>query len=339
MNEENNMPVADNTASANPTYVPVEKLDFAQLLSDAWQLGQTKFWNLLGIYLVMTVIMVVAMVIAGVGAAILGSVIYMAHLPALLVLFIGLAILGLIVLLMWVSAWGVIASLRYLDHAGNPTIAELLADAKPKAWDLVPTMIITALAVIGGFFFFIIPGIIMGISLSFVFNVMVFENKTMWAALTRSRDLVRGRWWNLFVIFVAFFIFSMILIAATGASYSPIVILLSPFAYILSYVMYKKLVSLPAAAKPVARSDWYYKAAAAFGLLIIAAGLLGATAAAGRNWNEFKNGFNDGFREGRQNQRQKYYDDMPETMLNEEYGDEMKGVPLDLTPAQLEMLQ
>ena len=342
MNDENNAPEAGSDTSApvasnTPTYVAVEKLDFGQLLSDAWQLGQTKFWNLLGIYLVITVITVVAMVFAGAGAGIVGFVISLAQQPALLVLFIGLAILALIVLLIWVSAWGVIASLRYLDLAGNPTVAEMISDAKPKAWDLVPTIIITILAVLGGFFFFIIPGIVIGISLGFVLNVAVLENKTMWSALVRSSDLVRGRWWNIFIIFVAFFVFSMIVVMATGSSYSPVIILLYPFTYILSYVMYKKLASLPIAAKPATNNEWYYKVAAGFGALVIAVGLIGATVAANRNWDEFKNGFSEGFTEGRGERREKYFND-------EFYGGEtdimlddgsMKGVPLELTPTEL----
>ena len=317
MGQENNMPTPSSDPAQTQAPAAAPKLDFAQILSDAWQLGQTKFWNLLGIYLIMTVIMVVVIILGGLAAGAVGFIISLAQLPALLVLYIALAVIGLIVLVLWVSAWGLIASYRYLDHSGNPSVKDVASEAKSQAWGLVPTIVVGALAVVGGFIALVIPGIIMAISLSFVVTVAVFENKKMWPALTRSRDLVRGRWWNIFVLTIAFFILAFILLAATGMSYSPLLILLYPFCYIWSYVMYKKLTSLPAAALPTNRGDWYYKLVAGFGILVIAAGILGATYSAGRNWDEFKAGFNEGFKEGQERNRGGYYDSEPNPYFEE----------------------
>lgn len=336
MEQENNVPTGtEHAAQPHAPNGAAQKLDFAELLSDSWQLAQTKFWNLLGIYLIMMVITVVVLILAGVALGAIGYIISLAQLPALLVLYIGLAIIALIVLLLWVSAWEVIASYRFLDNGGSSTVKDIVTDAKPHAWSLVPTMAVGTLAVIGGFFAFVIPGIIMGVSLSFIFTVAVLENKKMWPALVRSRDLVRGRWWNLFIIFVAFVIFSGIVIAATGLSYSPLLVLLYPFCYILSYVIYKKLSNLPAAAVPTARGDWYYKLAAGFGILVIAAGILGATYAAGKDWDKFKAGFNEGMKDGK-GDHDGYYDDTKyDNMRNKKY-DKM---PIEGIMKDVEMME
>lgn len=318
MDQENNMPAgSDSTQHASsqaPAHVAAPKLDFARLLSDAWQLGQTKFWNLLGIYLITTVILVIAVLITAIAAGAIGFIISLGGIPALVVLFAALAIIAIVVLVLWISTWGLIASFNYLNDSGNPTVAEVFSAAKPRAWGLVPTVIASFLTILGGFMAFVIPGIIMFISLSFVVTVAILEDKKMWDALVRSRDLVRGRWWNIFIITIAFGIFVVICLAATGMSYSPLLIVLYPFCYILCYVMYKKLASLPAAALPTTRGDWYYKAAAALGVLVIAAGIIAVTAAASKDWDGFKADFNKGFEEGRrdsQNQRynDQYYDD------------------------------
>lgn len=340
MDHENNMPAgSDSNQQAHSqaaAHAPAQKLDFAQLLSDAWQLGQTKFWNLLGIYLITTVVMVVVIFLVGITAGAIGFIISLANVPALVVLFAALAILAIIVLVFWISTWGLIASFRYLDHSGNPTVAEMFSAAKPFAWGLVPTVIISFLAIMGGFVALIIPGIIMLISLSFVFMVAVLEDKKMWPALVRSRDLVRGRWWNIFIITIAFGIFAIIVLAATGMSYSPLMVVLYPFTYILCYVMYKKLASLPAAAMPTTRGDWYYKAAAGLGLLVIALGIIGTTYAASTDWDEFKKGFNQGFKEGRGQNRGMYYDDKHEGKLWDK--NDLEEMPMDAPMNDIEML-
>jgi hypothetical protein len=49
----------------------------------------------------------------------------------------------------------------------------------------------------------IIPGIIFAVYYSFVVWVFVFENKTGMDAVNRSKELVKGRWWDVFFRYIA----------------------------------------------------------------------------------------------------------------------------------------
>ncbi len=309
-----NTNVAAEAESNQPVVAKVERVDFATTLNDVWQLAQTKIWNLLGIYLIVTLFTIIAIIFATIVAFIVGFIINLAGIPALLVAFLALALIALIALIFWLSAMMLIASLKSLDSAGNPSVLELVSEAKSQSWALVPTMVIAMFAVLGGFALFIVPGIIMFVSTAFVVNVAVLEKKSTWEAIVRSRDLVRGRWWNLFILWIGLGIAAALIIAATGMSYSPLMLIIYPLSTIFSYVVYKKLASLPAAKPATTRGDWYYKVAAGVGIALVAAGLIAIIFAASTNWDEFKAGFDEGFNEGKS---EKYEDSYSKNYYDE----------------------
>lgn len=90
--------------------------------------------------------------------------------------------------------------------------------------------ILTTLIVLGGFLLFIIPGIILSITVFFGAYVFVHEDVKGMSALTRSRALVKGRWWNIAVkvtgislfVFATFFLLGIIVGIIDGLSLATI---------------------------------------------------------------------------------------------------------------------
>lgn len=70
--------------------------------------------------------------------------------------------------------------------------------------------------VIGGLLFFIIPGIILGISISFATFILIEEKLTGLKAIQRSQDYVRGNWWNIFKRYIVFYILYLFLVMLVG---------------------------------------------------------------------------------------------------------------------------
>ncbi|MCL5094023.1 MAG: hypothetical protein M1355_02745 [Patescibacteria group bacterium] len=63
---------------------------------------------------------------------------------------------------------------------------------------LILIQILVGLSIIGGIFLLIVPALIFGIWYSFAPFILFSENLRGRAALRRSHDLVRGRWWGVF---------------------------------------------------------------------------------------------------------------------------------------------
>ena len=83
-------------------------------------------------------------------------------------------------------------------------------EATMKALRRMPMLVVVGiLATIGvtlGLLLFVIPGIWLAISLSMITHVVALEDKGVIPSLTRSTQLVRGRWWETlgFVLLVGF---------------------------------------------------------------------------------------------------------------------------------------
>lgn len=59
--------------------------------------------------------------------------------------------------------------------------------------------ILSTFLVVGGFLLFFVPGIILSIYFNLAFYVLIAEGKTGMNALFRSRQLVKGKWWTVFL--------------------------------------------------------------------------------------------------------------------------------------------
>ena len=288
MNEEQvTSEVASDSASATaPNHAP---LRLSEVLNSSWQLFQAKFWNLLGISLIMSAVAGLVLAVVGIIGFILIMASFLVKVPTVTVLVGAVVVLGAIYALIWVSVWQLIAVYKHVSSAENRTVLDLLNEARPVAQSIVPTIIVSALATLGGFLLFVIPGIILSVSLAFVTVVAVLENKRMWDAFTASRNLVRGHWWRVLWVFIAYTVVMGIIVLMTGAYYSPLIVFINPLSYVLLYVLYRKLKET-APAEATGGTLWY-KIFTGLGGLLIVGGIIALAVAAGSNWDKFRDNF------------------------------------------------
>jgi hypothetical protein len=89
------------------------------------------------------------------------------------------------------------------DHSAG----ELLRAATPVLGQLILVGIVAGVGIVIGFVLIIVPGLILITIWSVAAPVVVLERPGVFAALSRSRELVRGNGWQVFgVIFVLFFL-------------------------------------------------------------------------------------------------------------------------------------
>ncbi len=84
-------------------------------------------------------------------------------------------------------------------------------------------MILAVLASLAGFILFIIPGIIFTVWFSFASLINVLENKNNKgiAALQESKNMVKGRWWQIFarLLLPALFVYFILILVIVGIIY------------------------------------------------------------------------------------------------------------------------
>jgi hypothetical protein len=80
--------------------------------------------------------------------------------------------------------------------------AQLLRAVTPVLWPLIGVGLVAGVGVVLGFIFFVIPGLILLTIWSLAAPVMVLERPRVFAALARSRDLVRGNGMRVFGVIV-----------------------------------------------------------------------------------------------------------------------------------------
>ena len=96
------------------------------------------------------------------------------------------------------------------DHSPG----ELLRSATPVLGQLILVGIVAGIGILIGFILIIVPGLILITIWSVAAPVVVLERPGVFAALGRSRELVRGNGWQVFgVIFVLFF---LVVIVSSG---------------------------------------------------------------------------------------------------------------------------
>src|SRR5262249_4398917 len=80
------------------------------------------------------------------------------------------------------------------------SVSARLADVRPRFGALLGVSILTGLGVGLGFLLFIVPGVILFTRWSLSVPVVMLEGLSPRAAMRRSSELVRGRWWSVFCV-------------------------------------------------------------------------------------------------------------------------------------------
>ncbi len=227
------------------------------LLKRSWQVYKEKFWRLVGI-MVMG-IMVIGMLVCflvfilpfvivavfGVGGKILGGqwaigrvFIFFIFLLAFLLSLI--ALMGVLLIVLFIKA-----SLIFAIKEKDIGIGKALKLGWSKTLSLLWVDLLTRLAITGGSFLFIIPGIIFSVWFKFADYVLVVENLKGPKALSKSKFLVQGYWWN---VFGKMFVLSILAgIVMLVLSFIPLIgvlialVTIFPFSRVFYFLLYQDL--------------------------------------------------------------------------------------------------
>lgn len=187
-----------------------------QTLSLAWSLYKPIWKSFAGLFLLAYAGAIVPLIV---GAFIygFGSAIFRNHLMLFAAIGIPLATAALIAILIWIS----LCSFAIVNLAIHAEERIKVKNAIRLTWRSLEKLLWTA-AIYGaiislGYILFIIPGIVFSIYYSFSFYVCLTEDKSGYAALKRSKELVRGYVWTFLkrsvfwsYLALAFIIFSII---------------------------------------------------------------------------------------------------------------------------------
>lgn len=211
-----------------------------ELFGGAWQVYKERFWTLVGI---MAIPVLAWLLIGGIGVGIgLLSSLFGGASIVVIVLFSVIAIALAILLTFWPQA-----ALIYAVKERSRRIG--IKESFVKAWHTLSSFIwvsaLTSLAIAGGFLLLIVPGFIFAVWFLFAAYILIAEGVKGSAALSKSRELVRGRWWSIFGRMI------LLGLVAGGIGFIialiPIVgqlivnLLITPFSIVFLYLLYEDL--------------------------------------------------------------------------------------------------
>lgn len=123
------------------------------------------------------------------------------------------------ILSLFASLWGMLALIRAIAER-SCRMEGAFSKAFPQILLAVPVVIFMGVLQIGGYFFFIVPGIIFFVWFFFALYALALDEFRGMSALFQSRQLVRGRWTAVFVRILALnavgFLF---IVAAVGGAF------------------------------------------------------------------------------------------------------------------------
>lgn len=95
--------------------------------------------------------------------------------------------------------------------------------AVDRIWALIGASLLYAIGVFLGLLLFIIPGIYLAIRWVVASVTVILEDRGPTAALSRSAELVRGRWWPVFGVMVLGLIIQFVIGAIVGAIFGAVI--------------------------------------------------------------------------------------------------------------------
>jgi hypothetical protein len=160
----------------------------AENFSQAWRLYRDRLWLALAVGAVGTAATVVSLV-APLLAGILGALV----LPAKVALSAG--VLAALSASLWFASWAQVALMEGMLAEERPSWLDCYRLSWPKVLGFSWVFILLTVAVLGGVCCLVLPGLYLGAALSLAPLAAVAEGASGLGALTRSLDLVRGRFW------------------------------------------------------------------------------------------------------------------------------------------------
>ena len=135
--------------------------------------------------------------------------------------------------------------------------------------------------VITGSVFFIIPGLILALSMSLCFFIMVEEERTGIDALLASRLYIRGHWWNTLFKLLLVWVLSILLGLAPFPVGPILSLLFAPFLMLYTVTVYRDLKECSGAVDPSSSVGWFWVLLGVFGFLLPLLAFIGSIVALG----------------------------------------------------------
>jgi hypothetical protein len=238
-----------------------EKLiSVSELFSKSFALSKNIFWKVIGMNLLPMFTYIPMALIAALFylaysfSSKLGSI-------ASIAIYVILGILALAAIIIAVYAYLVAQVGTYLlikNKDSDPKIWPTFKVARSQAISFFETNALASIFIFLWALLLIVPGIMMAIYYNFVAMIFIFEGLKNKAAMRRSKELVKGKWWPVFGrLFI--FGFTIWLILAIPAMFieekstadkiysfvsDVISLIITPFALAYTYHIYKSLVEL-----------------------------------------------------------------------------------------------
>ena len=117
--------------------------------------------------------------------------------------YVGVAmLLSLIATTMLLSTVYCYIKLYNQNGADGFTINDVWIEVTKYFWSVLLTSIVVALVIGIGMVLCLLPGIYLGVALSVIFCIMIFEEKGFSASFSRSMKLINTNWWGTFGVFI-----------------------------------------------------------------------------------------------------------------------------------------
>jgi hypothetical protein len=168
-----------------------------QILSEAWEIYNQRFWTLVGIYVLPLAIWVVAGLLVGLGSVHpeLASKYFQGG--GIIVAIV--LVVALIIAAIYIGVWGQVALIVGIkDHGEKIDIKESFKRSRAYISPYFNASLAAGLITALGFILLIIPGIIFLVWYAFAGLITITENLSYGKALKQSKALVKGRWWAVF---------------------------------------------------------------------------------------------------------------------------------------------
>ncbi len=260
-----------------------------ELAKEAWEIYRKKFWSVAGVFL--------KSMLYGLGyiflASLLGFILFRVFsdrwniFSMTLFGLYGLAVLvGLFLLGAWIQVAYIVVIRDWKKESG---VKAAFDNAKAYVIPFLLTSFLAGFLIMGGTFFLLLPGLTFGLWFSFAQYVVICEKKKGFSALHTSREFYRntfwGVWWRQIAIRIPEFVVGFLIGILVGQKvispeiqglYQFISLLLIPFYFSYTFVLYEKLIAKRPAVDTVSQrnKNWYILLAVLGYILAIAMGIV-----------------------------------------------------------------
>lgn len=166
-----------------------------QILSQSIRLFASNFIYFLKFWLVqlgISFLAAIAVIIPFVAGGVLAS---SGNLQPWMIILGIVAVLGVLVVFIWLAGAMYVQLKSVIDKSVLP-IGDILKGGWQIAGKVFFTSLLVGLLVFVGIILLVIPGLIFAIWFSLAIPAFIFEGTWGWSALSRSRQLVKGRYWK-----------------------------------------------------------------------------------------------------------------------------------------------